>query len=136
MTDGERVIAFFGSAGLFCWDMNGKELWRRDLGPHAHEWSYAASPVLHGDVCVLYFGPGLNARLMGLNKASGKTLWQARLDDAPHSFPISFKAGTTQYVAVVTGGGTPHDIIYRGFTPEFKTPLRQRTLWVFKLAGK
>ena len=76
VTDGERVIAFFGSAGLFCWDMNGKELWRRDLGPHAHEWSYAASPVLHGDVCVLYFGPGLNARLMGLDKASGKTLWE------------------------------------------------------------
>ncbi len=76
VTDGERVIAFFGSAGLFCWDMNGKELWRRDLGHQEHEWAYAASPVLHGNVCALYFGPGLNARLIGLDKRTGKTLWE------------------------------------------------------------
>ncbi len=76
VTDGERVIAFFGSAGLFCWDMNGQELWRRDLGAQSHEWSYAASPLIHGDMCVLYFGPGPNARLLGLDKRSGKTVWE------------------------------------------------------------
>lgn len=86
VTDGERVIAFFGSAGLFCWDMEGKELWRRDLGKHEHEWAYAASPLLHGDVCVLYFGPGLNARLLGLDKRSGKTLWEAK-EPAPAARP-------------------------------------------------
>ncbi len=32
VTDGKRVIAWFGSAGVFCWDLNGRELWRRDLG--------------------------------------------------------------------------------------------------------
>jgi outer membrane protein assembly factor BamB len=86
VTDGERVIAFFGSAGLLCWDMNGKELWRRDLGRHEHEWAYAASPLIHGDVCVLYFGPGLNARLLGLDKRTGKTLWEAK-EPAPESRP-------------------------------------------------
>lgn len=86
VTDGERVIAFFGSAGLFCWDMNGKELWRRDLGKHEHEWAYAASPLIHGDVCVLYFGPGLNARLLGLDKRSGKTLWEEK-EPAPAARP-------------------------------------------------
>jgi len=86
VTDGERVIAFFGSAGLFCWDMEGKELWRRDLGKHEHEWAYAASPLIHGDVCVLYFGPGLNARLLGLDKRTGKTLWEAK-EPAPESRP-------------------------------------------------
>lgn len=86
VTDGERVIAFFGSAGLLCWDMDGKELWRRDLGKHEHEWAYAASPLIHGDVCVLYFGPGLNARLIGLDKRSGKTLWEAK-EPAPVARP-------------------------------------------------
>jgi outer membrane protein assembly factor BamB len=86
VTDGERVIAFFGSAGLLCWDMNGKELWRRDLGKHEHEWAYAASPLIHGDVCVLYFGPGLNARLLGLDKRLGKTLWEAK-EPAPEARP-------------------------------------------------
>src|SRR6266480_1325126 len=32
VADGERVIASFASAGLFCYDFDGKELWRRDLG--------------------------------------------------------------------------------------------------------
>src|SRR5262245_11073539 len=32
VTDGERVAAWFGSAGLYCYDMTGKELWHRDLG--------------------------------------------------------------------------------------------------------
>ena len=76
VTDGERVIAFFGSAGLHCWDMNGKELWHRDLGRHHHAWAYAASPLIHGDLCLLYFGPGDNARMIGLDKKTGKTLWE------------------------------------------------------------
>lgn len=92
VTDGERVIAFFGSAGLFCWDMDGKELWRRDLGPQVHEWSYAASPLIHGDVCALYFGPGARARLMGLDKRSGKTLWEfAEPAPAPRPRTDGFK---------------------------------------------
>lgn len=36
VTDGERVIAWFGSAGVFCFDFAGKELWRRDLGKQNH----------------------------------------------------------------------------------------------------
>ena len=31
-TDGKRVVAFFGSEGLYCYDMNGKLLWSKDLG--------------------------------------------------------------------------------------------------------
>jgi outer membrane protein assembly factor BamB len=76
VTDGDRVIAFFGSAGLFCFDMGGSELWRRDLGQQDHEWSYAASPLIHGDLCLLYFGPGLNARMLAFDKHTGKTLWE------------------------------------------------------------
>jgi outer membrane protein assembly factor BamB len=45
--DGERVVAWFGSAGVFCFDMRGRELWRRDLGRQSHGWGYASSPVLY-----------------------------------------------------------------------------------------
>ena len=48
VTDGERVIAFFASDGLFCYDMNGKELWRRtDLGRQIGP----ESPDTDGDRC-------------------------------------------------------------------------------------
>ncbi len=32
VTDGARVVAWFGSAGVFCYDFSGRELWHRDLG--------------------------------------------------------------------------------------------------------
>lgn len=77
VTDGERVIAWFGSAGLFAYDFEGKELWHRDLGALDHEWGYGSSPLLHGDLCILYVGPGQNQRLMAVDKRTGQTMWQA-----------------------------------------------------------
>jgi outer membrane protein assembly factor BamB len=76
VTDGERVIAFFGSAGLFCYDIEGKELWRRDLGKQAHIWGYGASPVLFQNLCILNFGPGERTFLIAVDKDTGRTVWQ------------------------------------------------------------
>lgn len=80
-TDGERVIAWFGSAGVFCYDLQGKELWKRDLGKHEHEWGYAASPVIHGDLIFLNFGPGPQSFLVALNKKSGEEVWRYDIEE-------------------------------------------------------
>lgn len=83
VTDGERVIAWFGSAGLICWDLDGKELWSRDLGRQEHMWGYGSSPILHGDLCILNFGPGSREFLVAVDKKTGETRWQVgSLDDA------------------------------------------------------
>jgi outer membrane protein assembly factor BamB len=76
-TDGERVIAFFGSAGLCCYDFSGKQLWCRDLGKIAHMFGSGASPILSGDLCFLNFGPGVKARLVAVDKRDGHTVWEA-----------------------------------------------------------
>lgn len=75
-TDGERVIVSFASAGVYCYDLSGKEVWHRDLGPQHHIWGNGASPVLVGDVCYLNHGPGEHATLYALDKKTGKPLWQ------------------------------------------------------------
>ncbi|HEX7859236.1 MAG TPA: PQQ-binding-like beta-propeller repeat protein [Verrucomicrobiae bacterium] len=80
-TDGERVIAWFGSAGVFCYDLTGKELWKRDLGKHEHEWGYAASPVIHGDLVYLNFGPGPQSFLVALNKKTGDEVWRYDIEE-------------------------------------------------------
>ena len=77
-TDGERVIASFGSAGLYCYDFAGKELWHRDLGKMEHGFGNAASPVIAGDLCFLNFGPDEKARLIAVNKRTGETAWEAQ----------------------------------------------------------
>src|SRR5436190_5575861 len=79
VTDGKRVVAWFGSAGLYCYDFLGKELWHCDLGPQHHIWGWGASPILHDDLCVLNFGPGEGTFLIALNKKNGKPVW--RVDD-------------------------------------------------------
>lgn len=76
VTDGERVIAWFGSAGIFCYDMEGKEIWKRDLGKQQHGFGYGASPIIYGDLCILNFGPGERSFLIALEKKTGKTVWQ------------------------------------------------------------
>ena len=75
-TDGERVVAWFGSAGLWCWSLDGKEQWHVDLGPQHHIWGYAASPVLHGDLCILNFGPGERSFIVAVDKKTGKEVWR------------------------------------------------------------
>ena len=77
VTDGERVVASFGSAGLYCYDLEGKELWHREFGPMNHMFGNASSPVLHGDLCILNFGPDPKARLIAVDKRDGHTLWEA-----------------------------------------------------------
>lgn len=89
VTDGQRVIAWFGSAGVFCYDFDGKLLWQRDLGIQEHEWGYAASPVIHGDLCFMNFGPGINEFVIALDKRTGKTIWNFEVPKAKQQTPTT-----------------------------------------------
>lgn len=76
-TDGELVIAYFASAGVFCYDMKGQEVWKRtDLGKQHHIWGNGTSPVIAGDQVFLNHGPGANTVLFCFDKKTGKTIWQ------------------------------------------------------------
>lgn len=77
VTDGGRVIASFASDGLYCFDLDGRELWKRaDLGRQIHIWGGGASPVIHGDLCFLNFGPGETTYLLAVDKRTGGTVWK------------------------------------------------------------
>lgn len=82
-TDGERVYAWHGNAGLYAYNLNGSELWKRDLGnDYAHIWGpNAASPVIHGETVILHAGPGLAVRLFGLDRKTGETIWKKNLPE-------------------------------------------------------
>jgi outer membrane protein assembly factor BamB len=76
VTDGERVIASLGSAGLLCVDFAGKELWRKGLGEFIHIWGNASSPILHGNIVILWCGPGERQFLIALDKKTGNEIWR------------------------------------------------------------
>lgn len=75
-TDGQHVVACFGSAGLYCYDWEGKELWRQDLGKADSAHGSGASPVVVGERCFINFGPGTNAALVACDLRTGKVLWK------------------------------------------------------------
>lgn len=95
-TDGERVVACFGSAGVYCYDLAGKELWKRtDLGPWEHPFGNGASPVLYGDLVIQWCGVNEKGRnyLLGANKTTGKTVWEHDETFGSWSTPVIAKVG-------------------------------------------
>jgi outer membrane protein assembly factor BamB len=76
VTDGERVIASHGAAGLVCYDFDGKELWKHGVGKIEHLWGTASSPIIHGDLCIAWCGPGPRQFLVALNKRTGAKVWE------------------------------------------------------------
>jgi outer membrane protein assembly factor BamB len=105
VSDGERVVASYGSAGLYCYDMNGQDLWHRDFGPQLHIWGNAASPVIYNDLCFQNVGPGERTFLVALDKKTGRTVW--RHDEFGGEFGTSNKdwtgSWTTPLVIHVAG---------------------------------
>lgn len=100
VTDGERVIVCFASAGLYCYDFDGKELWKRtDLGHWTHNFGSGSSPVLYGDLAIQWCGPGasgtgkLGARnfLLAVEKKTGKTVWEHDEKNGSWSTPVIAK---------------------------------------------
>jgi outer membrane protein assembly factor BamB len=76
VTDGERVVVWHGSAGLYCYDLNSTELWNRNLGTCIHMWGNASSPVIYKDHVILNFGPGERTFLIAINKKNGTDAWK------------------------------------------------------------
>lgn len=76
VTDGKIVVVSHGSAGVVAYDLNGKQLWHRDLGAIDHVWGNSTSPLLYQDLVIHYHGPAKNAVLYGLDRKTGKTRWE------------------------------------------------------------
>jgi len=74
--DGKHVIVWHGSAGIYCYDFDGKVVWQADLGTFRHIWGYAASPVFYENMALLNCGPGVRTFLIALDRQTGKTIWK------------------------------------------------------------
>lgn len=77
-TDGKRLFCWFGSAGLFCYDLNGKKQWERDLGEATVGSSLGegSSPVLHAGKLVIVRDHAGQSAIEVLEADTGKTVWR------------------------------------------------------------
>ena len=90
-TDGKVVIAYFGSEGLFAYSMDGKLLWKKDLGLQNagwffdpdYEWGAASSPVIHKDTVIVQCDRQRDSFVAAFRLKDGKELWRTTRDELP-----------------------------------------------------
>jgi outer membrane protein assembly factor BamB len=107
VTDGERVYAYFGMHGLYCYDVAGKLQWQKDLGAYPTSMGHgpASSPVLDGQRLFVQVDNEEKSFLVALEARTGKELWRAdRAERTNHSSPIVWM--NKQRTELVAGGQT------------------------------
>ena len=90
-TDGRRVVAIMGSEGLFCFDSDGRLLWKKDLGPMdsgyynvpSAQWGFGSSPVIHDGRVVVLCDVQKDSFLAVFDLADGRELWRTPRKDVP-----------------------------------------------------
>ena len=95
-SDGERVVAYFGSFGLICFDMVGEKLWDVRMPLTKSYADNATSPSIVGDRVILYRGNHVDHFLLAVDKRSGKQLWKVPQDE-----PFSSELACTSCPIVV-----------------------------------
>ena len=83
VTDGEHVFAYFGSRGLYCFDMQGKLKWEKDLGDMNVKRGFGegSSPVLHRNTIVVNWDHEGDSFIVGFDKRTGKEIWKTSRDE-------------------------------------------------------
>jgi outer membrane protein assembly factor BamB len=102
-TDGQRVVGWFPAFGLMAWDMNGKELWRKELEMPFVVNGSGTSPILADDKVILACDQqGGKSFLLAADAATGKTVWQTLRPLAVSSYttPVIWKRGGVEEVVV------------------------------------
>jgi outer membrane protein assembly factor BamB len=90
-TDGKHVVAFFGTEGLYVYGIDGKLLWKKDLGlldsgyyvvPSA-QWGFGSSPILHDGMVIVQCDVQKGGFLAAFNADNGREIWRVPRNDVP-----------------------------------------------------
>lgn len=112
-TDGERVYALFGNAGLVAVDFNGKQLWHYGFGATSNYHGPGGSPILYKDRVIFYqdqgrsFGPAQSSGqspgsfVAAVDAKTGRQLWKTpRQEGVGWGTPIAIRAGSRDEIIV------------------------------------
>jgi outer membrane protein assembly factor BamB len=106
-TDGEHILAFFGSWGLFVLDMEGKLIWKKDLGSMdtRNGWGEGSSPALFKDRVVVNWDHEGQSFIAAFDKRTGKELWRRERDEVTSWFTPLVVSHDGRDQIVTTGAG-------------------------------
>jgi outer membrane protein assembly factor BamB len=122
-TDGRYVIAFFGSQGLYAYDMNGRLAWKKDLGVldvgaydlPEYEWGTASSPIIYKDLVIVQCDTQKESFVMAMDIRTGKTVWKTTRQELPSwGTPTMFVPKSGASPELVTNASN----FIRGYDPQ------------------
>ena len=106
-TDGKHLYCWFGSAGLFCYDLQGNKIWEKKLGEVkvGSSLGEGCSPVLHEGKLVIVRDHAGQSTIEALDAKTGKTLWKRDRDEgnAWATPRIIQHSGKTQVITAASG---------------------------------
>ena len=114
ITDGKRVYAYFGMTGLYCYDMEGKQLWQRELGSYEMRagWGTSSSPVLFDEKLFVQVDNEENSFLVAIDAKTGQEVWRVSRDEkSQYSSPIVWQNSVRN--ELIVGG-----LYYRSYDPD------------------
>jgi outer membrane protein assembly factor BamB len=106
-TDGAHVVAMMGSEGLYAYDMDGRPLWKQDLGTLDHgyvddpsdEWGPGSSPVIHDGLVLVQNDRHKDSYVAAFDVRSGELRWRVGRDEMPSwSTPVVHRGARTTLV--------------------------------------
>ena len=79
VTDGKHLYVHFGKTGLFAFDMNGKQVWKKNVGTKSDpaKWGNGSSCVIYKDLVIINAGNTDNS-IIAFNKSDGAEVWRVR----------------------------------------------------------
>lgn len=110
-TDGEHIVAFFGSEGLYCYTMEGDLLWKKNFGRlHAGawaenrgaiEWEFGSSPLIHKGVVLIQSDVRGESFLGAFDVETGEEIWKkSRVENPGWCTPNIYSYNDKEYVVV------------------------------------
>ncbi len=96
-TDGRRVYAIFANGDVIAFDMDGNQLWARNLGSAGNHYGHSSSLFLYQNVLIVQYDIKKSPRVLGLSVATGETLWET---------PRKVKVSWASPIVVNTGNKT------------------------------
>ena len=120
-TDGRYVVAFFGSQGLYAFDLKGRQLWKKDFGHldvgaydvPGYEWGTASSPIIYKDLVIVQCDTQKEDFVTALNIKTGEMVWKTAREDHPSWGTPAIYPGKNR-VELVTNGAN----FIRGYDPD------------------
>jgi outer membrane protein assembly factor BamB len=77
-SDGKHVFVLFGKTGVFCFDLDGKQVWHASVGKGGDGFGAGPSPIVYGDLLIV--NASMESRsLVALNKSDGKEVWSVKI---------------------------------------------------------